>query len=108
MQRPYSVNTVTEFASLGAVHQVVKMMATKSKGLPRNVIILGSGRRATMAWREVRVHHGRQMNMLGFVDDRGIEDMPPDIAKRYLCGTDRLPNYILHNSVQQLIVATPL
>ena len=94
-------------------YQLARMIATSKAwpgrvGVPRNVIILGSGRRASMAWREIRIHYAGELNLLGFVDDRGVEHMPPDIAKRHLCGTNRLSNYILHNSVQQLIVATPL
>jgi len=75
---------------------------------PQNVIILGSGRRASMAWRELRTRFDGRHECLGFVDDRGSDQMPPDIAQRHLCGTARLSNYLLHNSVHQMIVATPL
>src|SRR4051794_5964269 len=66
----------------------------------QNVIILGSGRRASMAWRELRTRWDGNINVLGFVDDRSVEHMPPDIAGRYLCATNRLSSYLLNNSVQ--------
>lgn len=75
---------------------------------PQNVIILGSGRRASKAWRELRIGHNRTANLLGFVDDRSPDLMAPDIAQRYLCDTNNLSSFLLRNSVQQMVVATPL
>lgn len=75
---------------------------------PPNVIILGSGRRAGKAWRELRIHYSAAVNLLGFVDDRGPDAMAPDIAQRYLCSTNDLSHYLLSNPVQLMIVATPL
>jgi exopolysaccharide biosynthesis polyprenyl glycosylphosphotransferase len=74
----------------------------------QDVIILGSGQRASRAWRELRIGYGGTINLLGFVDDRNPDLMAPDIAQRYLCDIDQLSSFLLRNSVQQMIVATPL
>ena len=72
-----------------------------------HVIIVGSGRRAAKAWRELRIqHHGRKQ-LLGFVDDRDPSLMPPDIASRYLGRIDQLPTLFLNNIVDELLVAVP-
>jgi len=81
--------------------------ASEFSGAFQNVIILGSGRRASMAWRELRLEH-RTANLLGFVDDRSPDLMAPDLAKRYLCGTGDLATHLLRNPVHQMIVAAPL
>lgn len=73
-----------------------------------NVIILGSGRRASMAWRELRTRYRRTVNVLGFVDNRSTDLMAPDIAQRYLCDIKDLSDYLLRTSVQRMVVATPL
>ena len=39
-------------------------------GEPERVIILGSGRRASKAWRQLRLENYRTRRLLGFVDDR--------------------------------------
>lgn len=105
---------ILEYFFAGAVTcQMLRLIATltgwiKHEGAPQRVIILGSGRRASMAWRELRVGGGKSVNLLGFVDDRGTDMMAPDIASRYLCGTRALSDYLLRNAVDQMIVATPL
>lgn len=93
--------------------QILRLVATRSGWMGRNhephrVIILGSGRRASMAWREVRTAGRESVIFLGFVDDRSRDLMAPDIARRHLCKTSELPDYLLRNSVDQMIVATPL
>jgi exopolysaccharide biosynthesis polyprenyl glycosylphosphotransferase len=75
---------------------------------PERVIILGSGRRASKAWRELRIQNHRTKRLLGFVDDRHPDSMPPDIASRLLGNVDDLPGYLLGNIVDELIVATPM
>src|ERR1700761_3279550 len=74
---------------------------------PARVIIVGSVRRAARAWRELRVQHRGDKSLLGFVDDRDSGSMPPDIAGRLLGRIDDLPGYFLHNSVDEIIIATP-
>jgi exopolysaccharide biosynthesis polyprenyl glycosylphosphotransferase len=77
-------------------------------GEPERVIIVGSGRRASKAWRELRLHHHRTKRLLGFVDDRDPDSMPPDIAARLIGRVDELPGYLLRNVVDEVIVAAPL
>ncbi len=75
---------------------------------PALVVILGSGPRASKAWRELRVGFHANKTLLGFFDDRNTEEMAPDIASRYLGSLNDLPDYLLKNVVDELIVATPL
>jgi lipopolysaccharide/colanic/teichoic acid biosynthesis glycosyltransferase len=72
------------------------------------VVIVGSGRRASKAWRELRIHHHRTKRLVGFVDDRHPDSMPPDIASRLIGKVDDLPGYLLRNTVDELIVAAPM
>jgi exopolysaccharide biosynthesis polyprenyl glycosylphosphotransferase len=74
---------------------------------PEQVVIVGSGRRAAKAWRELRVQHHGVKRLLGFVDDREAAAMPPDIAGRLVGRIDDLPAYFLRNAVDELIVAVP-
>lgn len=79
-----------------------------SLGEPDRVIVVGSGRRASKAWRELRTHHHGSKYLIGFLDDRDPAEMPPDIAARYLGCIDVLPNFLLNNVVDELILAAPL
>jgi exopolysaccharide biosynthesis polyprenyl glycosylphosphotransferase len=74
---------------------------------PEQVVIVGSGRRAAKAWRELRTQDHGAKTLLGFVDDRHHSLMPPDIAGRLLGRIDDLPGYLLRNAVDELIVAAP-
>jgi exopolysaccharide biosynthesis polyprenyl glycosylphosphotransferase len=74
---------------------------------PERVVILGSGPRASRAWRELRTQHRHSKSLLGFVDDRDPAAMPPDIASRFIGDVDSLSEYLLRNAVDELIVATP-
>jgi hypothetical protein len=77
-------------------------------GAPERVIILGSGRRASKAWRHLRIQHHRTTQLLGFVDDRSTDLMAPDIASRYVAAVDGLPGFLSNNAVDELIVAVPM
>jgi lipopolysaccharide/colanic/teichoic acid biosynthesis glycosyltransferase len=72
------------------------------------VLILGSGRRASTSWREFRIQHHHSKEVLGFVDDRPPFGLPPDIAARFVCTVEELPDYLLRNAVDELVVAKPL
>ncbi len=50
----------------------------------RRAVIVGSGRRAGKAWREIRTKYHSSIDFLGFIDDRSVDEMPPDVAQRYL------------------------
>jgi exopolysaccharide biosynthesis polyprenyl glycosylphosphotransferase len=75
---------------------------------PQLVIILGSGRRAIKAWREIRTQYHSTVRLLGFVDDRPINEMAPDVAARYLGTIDDLSYLLLRNVVDELLIAMPM
>jgi FlaA1/EpsC-like NDP-sugar epimerase len=75
---------------------------------PRLVIILGSGRRAMKAWRQLRTRSPLTVKLLGFVDDRPVSDMPPDVADRYLGTVNQLSDFLLRNVVDELLIAMPV
>ena len=75
---------------------------------PQLVVILGSGRRAGKAWRQIRTQYHSKVKLLGFVDDRPVEEMAPDIADRYLGRIDDLSDLLLRNVVDELLIAVPM
>jgi lipopolysaccharide/colanic/teichoic acid biosynthesis glycosyltransferase len=75
---------------------------------PKLAVILGSGRRASKAWKEIRVNHGSSVKVLGFADDREPSQMAPDIAHRMLCDLDELRNVLIVNSVDRIYIAMPV
>jgi exopolysaccharide biosynthesis polyprenyl glycosylphosphotransferase len=75
---------------------------------PQRVVILGSGRRASKAWREIRTRYYSSITLLGFVDDREPEEMPPDVAVRYRGRVDQLSEMLLNEVVDILLVAMPI
>ena len=75
---------------------------------PQLVIILGSGRRAGKAWRQIRTQYHSSVKLLGFVDDRPVGEMAPDIADRYLGTTEELSDLLLRNVVDELLIAVPM
>ena len=74
--------------------------------LPRAVIV-GSGRRASRAWREVRLNFDNSVELLGFVDNRDRSEMAPDIANRLLCTLDDLRSAIILNRIDRIYIAMP-
>jgi len=74
---------------------------------PQQVIILGSGPRAGKAWRELRTKYRSSMSLLGFVDDRPVSEMAPDVAARFLGSVDQLDDLLLANTVDLILVAMP-
>jgi exopolysaccharide biosynthesis polyprenyl glycosylphosphotransferase len=75
---------------------------------PQLVIILGSGRRAGKAWREIRTQYHSTVKLLGFVDDRPVSEMAPDVADRFLGTIDELSDLLLRNVVDELLIAVPM
>jgi exopolysaccharide biosynthesis polyprenyl glycosylphosphotransferase len=75
---------------------------------PRRAIILGSGRRASKAWREIRTRYHSSITMLGFVDDREPDEMPPDVATRYVGRVDELNDILLNEVVDIILIAMPI
>jgi exopolysaccharide biosynthesis polyprenyl glycosylphosphotransferase len=72
------------------------------------VVILGTGRRASKAWREIRTRHAGVRELVGFVDYRSREEMPPDIAARYLTDPAHFADFLLNHTVDELVVAVPI
>ncbi len=75
---------------------------------PRRAIIVGSGRRASKAWRGVRTRYHSSIKVLGFVDDRDTSEMPLDVAKRYLGTVDGLSDVLLNEVVDVILIAMPM
>ncbi len=75
---------------------------------PRRAIIIGSGPRASKAWRSVRTRYHSSIKLLGFVDDRDREDMPPDVERRYLGRVDDLGDLLLREVVDMVLIAMPI
>ena len=75
---------------------------------PRRALIIGSGRRASKAWRAVRTHYRFSLQLIGFVDDRNPEEMPPDVARRHLGSLDDLNKLLLKEVVDLVLIAMPI
>jgi exopolysaccharide biosynthesis polyprenyl glycosylphosphotransferase len=94
-------------------YQLVRLVIT-NRGLrsnrcePEKVLILGSGRRAMKAWKELRVRYHGSKQLIGFVDDRDPHMLPVELEASYACHVDLLSDYLLHNIIDELIVAVPM
>ena len=75
---------------------------------PQLVLILGSGRRAVKAWRQIRTRYHSTVKLVGFVDDRPLSEMAPDVADRYLGTIYDLNDLLLRNVVDELLIAMPV
>lgn len=75
---------------------------------PRRVVIIGSGRRANKAWRSIRTRYHSSIRLLGFIDDRSVHDMPPELACYYLGTLDQLNNVLLNDVVDMILIAMPI
>jgi len=76
---------------------------------PQLVLIRGSGaRRAVKAWRQIRTRYHSTVKLVGFVDDRPLSEMAPDVADRYLGSIYDLNDLLLRNVVDELLIAMPV
>ena len=68
------------------------------------------GRRARTgkAWRQIRTRYHSRVRLVGFVDDRPVAEMGPDMADRYLGTVDELSELLLRNVVDELLIAVPM
>ena len=98
--------TSLTFEALRLIGQRVIRLRFASRD-PRVVVIAGSGRKAGMAWRQIRIRHHSTVKLLGFVDDRAVSEMAPDVADRYLGTMDQLSDILLRNVVDELLIALP-
>jgi lipopolysaccharide/colanic/teichoic acid biosynthesis glycosyltransferase len=72
------------------------------------VLILGTGRRAQKAWRELRTSQHGSIQFLGFIDDCEPDSLIPDLRERYLGSLQDLAEYLLDNPADTVVVATSL
>jgi exopolysaccharide biosynthesis polyprenyl glycosylphosphotransferase len=94
------------------IYEAIRIFASSPQlrwkiGDPDGVVIVGSGRMAAKAWRELRTRHHRTKILLGFVDDRDPSLMPPDVAGRFLGPVDILHDLFLNHVVDELVIAVP-
>ena len=107
--RPLAVEFVIALVctELGSTVLRVLTRSTSRKGNRPRAVIVGSGRRASRAWREVRLNFDSSLDLLGFVDDRDRSEMAPDIANRLLCTLDELRSEIILNRIDRVYIAMP-
>jgi exopolysaccharide biosynthesis polyprenyl glycosylphosphotransferase len=72
------------------------------------VVIVGSGARASAAWRELRTRQHDTSELLGFIDERNQDQMAPDVAHRLLGSVNDFPEYLLRNVVDEIVIAAPI
>jgi len=95
-------------------YEIVRMIVTGSlmhfvaSRNPRRAVIVGTGRRAGKAWRKLRTQYGSSMTVLGFIDDRNADEMPPEVASLHLGGLDDLGSVITSQAVDLVLIAAPL
>lgn len=97
----FSSSFIYETARLG----IASWVAARD---PQLVVILGSGRRAAKAWREIRTRRSSSVKLLGFIDNRSPNEMAPDIGDRHLGTTNDLSDLLLKNIVDELLIAVPM
>jgi len=102
-----------EFLISVCVYQLLRVALT-NRGLRSNqcelerVLILGTGRRAMKAWKELRVRYHGSKHLIGFVDDRDPHSLPAELEASFVCRADRLSDFLLHNVVDEIIIAVPI
>lgn len=72
----------------------------------RRALVLGTGRVASIVWRDLRTRRLPEMSFAGFTDERFREEFCPDIAARYAGDISELKEIVLQQSVDDLIIAT--
>jgi Undecaprenyl-phosphate glucose phosphotransferase len=87
-------------------YYVIKLM-TKNKLFARNVIIVGSDRRAEMLIEKIESEDPKLNNIIGIFDDR-IERTGPEVCGYPVLGNlDDLHRYIRNNKVDDVIITLP-
>ncbi len=72
----------------------------------RNLIIVGSGARARQVYDELSVHQEWSYSLVGFVDSEPQGGFVP--ADMILGGVDELEQILMHNVVDEVVVALPM
>jgi exopolysaccharide biosynthesis polyprenyl glycosylphosphotransferase len=73
-----------------------------------NVLIIGTGRIARSAWREIRTKHSRSFNVMGFSDTSCLPSAPSDVKASYLGDVNELESLLLRYSIDLIVVALPV
>jgi len=73
-----------------------------------SVLILGTGKIARRAWREIRTRHHRTLHVAGFIDIHGAVETHPEIVSNYLGNVDQLDAIFLKHVVDALVIAIPV
>jgi lipopolysaccharide/colanic/teichoic acid biosynthesis glycosyltransferase len=94
-----------EIGWIFVTNSLVKFVASRN---PRRAVIVGTGRRAGKAWREIRTHYHSSTRVLGFIDDRDPADMAPEIASLHLGGLNNLGVVITSEAVDLVLIAAPM
>ena len=107
------LKVVIQFFSILLLYEVAQFVITwmrygYSPESRLRVLILGSGPRASKAWRELRLRQSTDRELVGFVDDRSLDEMAPDLAARYVSDLNARSEYLLPHVVDELIIAVPL
>ena len=94
-------------------YQICRLMIYASRlsrvqAKPTRALIVGTGRRAASAWRELRTRHRADRSLVGFVSDRSTSEMTPEIAAKCVCSIDSLSEFLLNNIIDEVIIALPL
>ena len=107
--RPLAVEFVSALLCMELGNTLFRGLArlTSRKAERPRAVIIGSGRRASRAWREVRLNFDSSLDLLGFVDNRDRSEMAPDIANRLLCTLDELRSAIILNRIDRIYIAMP-
>jgi exopolysaccharide biosynthesis polyprenyl glycosylphosphotransferase len=105
-----TLQIATIFFAISVSYKIFRVLVSTwiSARDPQLVVILGSGRPAVKAWREIRTRYHFTVKLLGFVDDRPTDEMAPDVAERYLGTIDQLDELLLRNVVDELLIALPM
>jgi hypothetical protein len=94
-----------EIGRIFVTNFLVEFVASRN---PRRAVIVGTGRRAGKAWREIRTHYHSSMTVLGFIDDRDADEMAPEVASLHLGGLDDLGSAITSKAVDLVLIAAPM
>lgn len=104
---------LSEFFVSACIYQLGRLLVANrglrsKRGEPERILILGTGRRAMKAWKELRIRYHGSKELIGFVDDRDPQMLPIEVKASYACHVDLLSDYLLHNVVDELVVAVPM
>ncbi len=75
---------------------------------PSRILIIGSGRLAVVAWKNLRDSHAGSNIIAGFADYRPTHEMPFEVASLAVASIDTLEDYLLRNAVDKVVIAMPM